>query len=268
MQGMLARRALALRAVSDQPDESSTTRWYLAFAAPFVLVAFVVLVIVLILGASWYWALLAAVAVATLIAAALFLAADRLTSKLIGASSPGVSLHPRLSNMVDELCVRAGVSQPTVLMVNSDVADAVAFGRSPLAPSLAVTNGLVNSLSVVELEAVIARELSRVRSGDVKFDTLAVALIRLPLAPLGALGRRLVGWARGDDRVVRDDLAGVGLTRYPPGLSSALSTMESQAGSSPGSALTDHLWTRATPSLAGVSGRWSLAERIALLQEL
>ena len=253
-------------------SDQNSTRWAILFALPILVIALLVFVILAIFGVGIVTALIIALVVALLDAVVLYVLAEPLTARLIGAQPTGASLHPRLENTVEELCARSGVSEPALFMVNSDAPDAVAFGKNGSAANLAVTNGLLNNLSVVELEGVIARELSRIKSGDIRFDTLGVAFVRLPLALFGGLGRTAVEWARGGDRDVQVDIAGVGITRYPPGLTSALSTIKEKgstdAGDAPGSPLTDHLWTRGMRRSANGPGEWSLDDRIAVLQEL
>lgn len=253
-------------------SEQNAARWMTIFAVPLIAFALLIWIILAVVGVGIVTALIVALVVALLGAALLYFAAEPLTAKLIGAQPTGASTHPRLENVVEELCARSGVSEPSLFMVNSDVPDAVAFGKNPSSANLAVTNGLLNNLSVVELEGVIARELSRVKSEDIKFDTLGVAFVRVPLAFFGGLGRTAIEWARGGDRDVQVDIAGVGITRYPPGLTSALSTIKEKspaaANDAPGSPLTDHLWTRGMRQAASGPGEWSLDERIAVLQEL
>jgi len=252
--------------------EQNAARWGVACAAPLVVLGLVVFLIAWLVGAGVVFSIIIALVLVALIAALLWFGAETITSRLIGATSPGSSMHPRLANTVEELCARTGVSEPELLMINSDFPDAVAYGTSPGSAHLAVTNGLLNQLSVVELEGVIARELGRIRSGAIRFDTLGVAFVRAPLSIFGGLGGRLVDWARGNDREVQDDLIGVDITRYPPGLVSALGTIRTTRAEGsvtcPGSKLTDHLWVRGQRQRAEQPGQWSLDERIAVLQEL
>lgn len=253
-------------------SDQNATRWALIYSLPIVLLALVLLIVFALLGVGIITAVIIAVVLALVVAAGLYFAAEPLTAKLVGAQPTGASLHPRLENVVEELCARTGVSEPNLFMVNSDVPDAVAFGTNASSSNLAVTNGLLNNLSLVELEGVLARELSRVKNGDFRFDTLGVAFVRLPFALFGGLGQKLIEWARGGDRDVQVDMAGVEITRYPPGLTSALATIKENAAATsseaPGSPLTDHLWTRGMRRLATGPGEWSLDERIAVLQEL
>lgn len=254
------------------PDQNAS-RWAVIYSLPILILALVLFVVLAVAGVGLVAAIIIALVIGALVAGGLYFAAGPLTAKLVGAQPTGSSMHPRLENTVEELCARTGVSEPSLFMVNSDHPDAVAFGTGPTSASVAVTNGLLNSLSVVELEGVLARELSRIRAGDTRFDTLGVAFVRLPLAPFGGLGAKLIEWARGGDRDVQVDIAGVGITRYPPGLTSALDTIRQSANgasadSAPGSPLTNHLWTRGMHRTSDGPGQWSLDERIAVLQEL
>lgn len=262
------------RAYDGEPmSDQNTSRWAAIYLLPLLIVEVVIFLVLVLIGVGLILSLIIALLVGGILGLALYFGAQPLTARLIGAQPTGATTHPRLENTVEELCARSGVSEPELFMVNSDRPDAVAFGTSPSSAALAVTNGLMNTMSVVELEGVLARELSRIRNGDIRFDTLAVAFVRAPLAPFGGLARKLITWARGEDRDVIVDMAGVEITRYPPGLTSALSTIqasasESAAGSAPGSALTDHLWTRGMHQSVDGPGQWSLDERIAVLQEL
>lgn len=245
----------------------ASTRWYVLVAVPLLVVAVILTLVLGLVGLGWLWALIIGLVVAALVGLGLWFFTDTLVANLVGATETS-SLHPRLSNLSEELCARSGVTEPRLLMVNDDAPNAVAFGRSRSSASIAVTNGLVNQMSVVEVEGVLARELGRIRSGEVVWDTLGVSMVRLPLAPFGSLGRAAVDWARGGDHDVRSDLEGVSITRYPPGLMAALERMNATGAARPGAGITEHLWTSGPDRQRGAVGEWSLDERIAVLQEL
>jgi len=242
-----------------------------AFAAPLLVVALVLFLIFLLLGISWWVALLIALVLVAIAAVVLYLSTDSIVASMVGVKGASAATHPRLLNMVEDICVRAGVSEPDIFMISSPVPDAVAFGRSSGSTSLAVTSGLLEDLSLIELEGVLSRELSRAKGGDTRFETLAVPFTRMPLAVFGPLGKSVVDWARGTDRDVELDLAGVALSGYPPGLVGALNRIKN--GSLKGtearrSALTDHLWVRGQGAAQPQPGQWALDDRIALLREL
>jgi heat shock protein HtpX len=73
---------------------------------------------------------------------------------------------PQLYAMVQRLCDRAGMPMPKLFVVPTSAANAFATGRDPQHAAVAVTQGIVELLQEDELEAVIAHELSHVRSRD------------------------------------------------------------------------------------------------------
>ena len=70
---------------------------------------------------------------------------------------------------------------------------------------------------LVELEALVAHLLARCADGQLRIETTAAAMGRIPGASLGLTAR-----SDGPDRVIRTDLHGADLTRFPPGMQSAL----------------------------------------------
>ena len=109
-----------------------------------------------------------------------------------------------------------GWPSPTLYVIDDAAPNAFVVGRSADHASLAVTQGLLDVMSRVELEAVIAHELSRIKDDDVLVDTLAVTM------PVTA---RLVHLVMGRGREPRTDMAAVAMTRFPPALASALTKM-------------------------------------------
>jgi heat shock protein HtpX len=81
--------------------------------------------------------------------------------------------YPKLHEIVERLSTNNGLPKPKVAMVNSNVPNAFATGKSPKSSLVAVTTGLLDLLDDDELEAVIGHELTHVRSRDVLVLTLA-----------------------------------------------------------------------------------------------
>jgi heat shock protein HtpX len=81
--------------------------------------------------------------------------------------------YPRLHEIVERLSTNNRLPKPKVAMVNSNVPNAFATGKSPKSSLVAVTTGLLDLLDDDELEAVIGHELTHVRSRDVLILTLA-----------------------------------------------------------------------------------------------
>lgn len=80
---------------------------------------------------------------------------------------------PALHAMIEKLAMMAGLPKPRVAMVETDVPNAFATGRSPKNSVVAVTTGIMNRLTESELEGVLAHELSHIKNRDVMVITFA-----------------------------------------------------------------------------------------------
>jgi heat shock protein HtpX len=221
---------------------------------------------------------------------------ERVALARTGAAPADPERHPRYHNLVEGLCRSAGAPVPRLLVVDADAANAFAVGRTPGASSVVVTRGLLAGLNRVELEGVLAHELAHVRSGATRLNTLAVVLGGAPGllwearrrgggAPLGAAAAvlaplaLLLRLAAPPGRELDADLVGAYLTRYPPGLISALGKLEASLQADPGrlgGAGLEHLWIvapgpapRPGPPLERLTHTHPPVEaRIAALREL
>ncbi len=236
------------------------------------------------------------------------------------ARPASVEEFPRLHNLVEGLCIAGGLPKPRIYVVQDPSPNAFATGRNPKHAAIAVTTGLLERMNRVELEGVVAHELSHIKNYDILVSTLAVTLVGViaiaadlgvrflwfgmgrsrnndsdsqgggPLAILAILGfallvlspliARLMHAAVSRKRETLADVSGVELTRYPPGLISALEKLRDDytvVGST--SHATAHLWIEQPQAVEEGEGRLSrinrmfdthppLDERIALLREL
>jgi heat shock protein HtpX len=98
---------------------------------------------------------------------------DKLALAASGAKVVSPEEAPELHAMVDRLCAMAGLPKPRVAVVDTDVPNAFATGRSPKHAAIAVTTGLWQRLEPQEIESVLAHELSHVANRDVLVMTLA-----------------------------------------------------------------------------------------------
>lgn len=98
---------------------------------------------------------------------------DKIVLWTSGAKIISREEYPKLHEIVERLSTNNGLPKPKVAMVNSNVPNAFATGKSPKSSLVAVTTGLLELLDDDELEAVIGHELTHVRSRDVLVLTLA-----------------------------------------------------------------------------------------------
>lgn len=83
---------------------------------------------------------------------------------------------PELYDIVGRLAERAKIPMPTVYLIDDDSPNAFATGRDPAHSAIAVTRGITQLLTEVELEAVLAHELGHVRNRDILISTIAAVL--------------------------------------------------------------------------------------------
>ena len=82
-----------------------------------------------------------------------------------------------LYNVVENLCIGAGLPVPKIYIIDEPAPNAFATGRDPKHAALAVTSGLLGRLNKSELEGVIAHELSHIGNRDMLLSTVIVVLV-------------------------------------------------------------------------------------------
>ncbi len=83
---------------------------------------------------------------------------------------------PEVYQTVRRLCITADLPQPRIAIMESEIPNAFATGRSQNHAVVVVTRGIVKQLSESELEAVLAHELSHIKNRDVMIMTIAALL--------------------------------------------------------------------------------------------
>lgn len=248
---------------------------------------------VLLLGAVGYalgtiWAtgpvgLVVASVIALVMAVGSYRFGDRVVLASARAKEVTPQEQPRLHNIVEGLSIAAGIPKPRVYLVPEAAPNAFATGRDPEHASIAVTEGLLQSLNRVELEGVVGHELAHVVDRDILVGTVvatlagavillseffmrswlwggfrgrrggdrggggaeaiifAVGLVLLVLAPIFA---QVIRFSVSRQREYLADAQGALLTRYPPGLASALRKIGAASAIPMHSAnnATAHLW--------------------------
>jgi heat shock protein HtpX len=262
--------------------------------------------------------LVAALLVALVMSIGSYRYGDRVVLASARAREVTLQDQPRLHNIVEGLSIAAGTPKPRVYVVPEQAPNAFATGRDPEHSSIAVTQGLLETMNRVELEGVIAHELSHVVDRDILVGTVvatlagavillsefftrafwwggfrgrrggdrggggpeallfAVGLVLLILAPIFA---QVIRFSVSRQREYLADAQGVLLTRYPPGLASALRKISAASAIPMRSAnnATAHLWL-SQPSRLNAEGVSTLErlfsthppieERIRRLEEM
>lgn len=181
----------------------------------------------------------------------------------------------RLHNLVDGLSASVGIRPPDVYVIDDPASNAFVVGRTPAESSIAVTTGLLVASDRIRLEAIVAVLLGRIRSGEASSSTLSATVLGGPVigaellsrsgrfAALGSMATSLASVlapvlrrAAPPQRILDADVDACSLTRYPPGLRSALTTLsEHSTVTSAGLCGTAHLWLASPLGLANPDGR-------------
>jgi heat shock protein HtpX len=98
---------------------------------------------------------------------------DKVALMASGAKVVSPEEAPQLHEMVDRLCAMADLPKPRVAVIDTDVPNAFATGRTPKHSAVAVTRGLWDRLEPQEIEGVLAHELSHIGNRDVTVMTIA-----------------------------------------------------------------------------------------------
>ncbi len=101
---------------------------------------------------------------------------DRLALAAHRAQEVDLATAPELVRMVHELADRAGLPHPRVYVMQESQPNAFATGRNPAKSAVAVTTGLMQTLSREELAGVIAHELAHIRNRDTLTMTVAATI--------------------------------------------------------------------------------------------
>ena len=189
-------------------------------------------------------------------ATASYFAGDKLVLAQSQARELAAGEETQLRNIVETLSIGLGIPPPRIYVIDDTAPNAFATGRDPKHASIAVTRGLIDKLDRTELEGVIAHELSHVGNHDIRVMLLVTVLvgtiallsdwmfrsfafgggrrgrdrggggiiliIAIVLAILTPIIAMLIQFAVSRQREYLADASGALLTRYPPGLASAL----------------------------------------------
>jgi heat shock protein HtpX len=242
---------------------------------------------------------------------------DRLVLRTSRAQMVTPEEEPRLHNVVEGLAIAGGIPKPTVYVVPEQAPNAFATGRDPDHSSVAVTRGLLDMMNRVELEGVIGHEMAHVKDRDILLGTVVatlvgsvvllsefmlrwffwggmgrgrdrdggggqgfavVAAIGLVVAIITPIVAQAIKLAMSRQREYQADAEGAMLTRYPPGLASALKKIAVDVTPMRfANNATAHLWLNQPSRIHGEGYHWwenlfsthpPIQERIRRLEEM
>ncbi|MGQ9827308.1 MAG: zinc metalloprotease HtpX [Roseiflexus sp.] len=127
-----------------------------ALGGAFGLVIAVIFAAVINLGAYWF--------------------SDSIVLRMAGAREASREEAPWLYQMVEQLSARAGLPVPRVYIIDEDVPNAFATGRSPSKGVVAVTTGISRLLTKEELAGVIAHELAHIKNRDTLISAVTATI--------------------------------------------------------------------------------------------
>ena len=186
---------------------------------------------------------------------------DRIVLSMYKAQPIEKKDNPMLYNVVENLCITAGLPVPKIYITPDMQPNAFATGRDKNHAVVCVTQGLLNILDKTELQGVLAHELSHIGNKDMLLTTVVAVLagtiailaniflrasfwggnrrsknsdagailmvLGIFAAILAPIAATLVQLAISRKREFLADADGALLTRYPEGLASALEKISS-----------------------------------------
>jgi heat shock protein HtpX len=117
--------------------------------------------------------------------------------RVLGATGAAELIEPvtpeqrRLVNVVEEMAIASGLPRPRIWVVPDEDPNAFATGRDAESASIAVTDGLLATLSRDELQGVVAHEMAHVRNLDVRLMTLLAGMVGAIALMSDGMGRTL-----------------------------------------------------------------------------
>ncbi len=255
-----------------------------------------------VLGGGGIYGIAIALPLAAIAAFASYWKSDAIALAMSRAKPADEVTYARLHNLVEGLCIAGGLPKPRLYIVDDPAPNAFATGRNPQHAAVAVTTGLLQKLNRVELEGVLAHELSHVKNYDILVSTIAVTMVGV-VALLADIGVRMLWWgggrrtygdrdshgssaglllipailllvlapivakamqaAVGRRRESLADVSGIEMTRYPPGLISALEKLRDDSTVvAAHSRATAHLWIEEPSPVDDSQGKVTFLNRL------
>lgn len=126
---------------------------------------------------------------------------DKIVLAISSAKKVDRKSNPPIYNLVENLCITAGLPVPKIYVIEDSAMNAFATGRDPKHGVICLTTGIIERLEKVELEGVIAHELSHIGNRDILLSTVVVVLVGfITLLADWFMRWSIFGGRRSDDR--------------------------------------------------------------------
>ncbi|MEN6413459.1 MAG: zinc metalloprotease HtpX [Veillonellales bacterium] len=123
---------------------------------------------------------------------------DKIVLNMYGAREVNPQDAPDLIRMISGLAQKAKLPMPKVYILATDLPNAFATGRDPEHAAVAVTTGIMRTLSYEELEGVVSHELAHVRNRDTLISTVVATLAGV-ITMIANIAQWAAIFGRGDD---------------------------------------------------------------------
>jgi len=163
-------------------DQISKNKWKTAVLVS-VFIAFILL-LGFFVGYIWgperaLVGLIIATVVATVMAFTSYYQSDKIALASAGARPVTREEYPYYVNTVEGLAIAAGLPVPRTYIIDTPAMNAFATGRDPEHAAVAVTRGLLETCNRLELEGVLAHEMSHIKNYDIRLMSMVVVLVGL-----------------------------------------------------------------------------------------
>lgn len=101
---------------------------------------------------------------------------DKAVLRMHGAHPVDQRSAPELWQMTETMARRAGMPMPALYVIETEQPNAFATGRNPDNAAVAVTRGLLRSMSREEIAGVVAHELAHIKNRDTLTMTITATL--------------------------------------------------------------------------------------------
>jgi heat shock protein HtpX len=162
--------------------------------------AFIAIILALGFAIGYIWGMETAIiglAIAGIIAVIMSLVSyyqsDKIALATSGARQVTREEYPYYVNTVEGLAIAAGLSPPRTYIIDTPAMNAFATGRDPEHSAVAVTSGLLEQCDRLELEGVLAHEMSHIKNYDIRLMCMVVILVGL-IVLFANLVVRMVFW--------------------------------------------------------------------------